>query len=146
MPSNTPAYDAAQILVASSLVTASASWPYKIGKLSTSPDQQVALADAPGQPANPRWLLDYPAIVILVRGTPNGYPVAWAKGKAIKDRLLGMDAVTLSSGDRWDSVTMMSDLNYLGPDENDRPIFSLNFRLIIEPALANSALTSRESL
>lgn len=146
MPSNSPAYDAAQLLITAGVVSNTGEWPIKLGRLMTSPDAQVAVSDTPGRPANPRWLLDEPAITFLIRGNKDQYSNAWAKGKAIKDCLLGMNPVTLASGDRWDGVLAMSDLAFLAYDENSRPTFSLNFRLIIEPAATNSPTSKRDPL
>ncbi len=117
----------------------------KIGRLPASPDQAMAIVDAPGQAPNPKWLLDYPALQILVRGTIDDYNGAHTQARKVKDLLLGIYSLNVGpDGDRWDSVVMRGDVNYIGPDENSRPVFSLNFGLIIEPAA--SADTNREAL
>ncbi len=143
--SNSPAFDAAALCITAGVLAASGStWPAKVGRLTTSPDAQAAFIDTPGQRPNPKYLLDFPTFQVLVRGAPDGYDTAYAKGKAIKDALLGMNATTLGTGDRWDGVTMLSDLAFLAYDETSRPLFSLNFRVILEPA--TNALTSRDPL
>lgn len=140
-----PAKEAADILINKGIVAASGStWPVKVGPLPTTPNAVVAIVDAPGQSPNPKWLLDYPAIQVVVRGATDDYPGAYAKAKAIKDGLLGIDSFTTTAGNRWVSVTMMGEINYLGPDDNSRPQFSLNFRLIIEPV--STVGSSREAL
>lgn len=147
MASNSPAYDAAQILINAGIVAASGNtWPVKLGRLMTSPDAQVAIVDTPGRAPNPKWLLDEPSLMVLIRGNIDGYAEAWAKGKAIKDKILGMDPVNLTTGDRWNGVLALSDLAFLAYDANSRPTFSINFRLIIEPAASNSPLSNRASL
>lgn len=146
MPSNSPAYDAAQMLIASSICTLNGTWPIKIGRLIPAPDAQVAVVDTPGRTPNPKWLLDEPSIMFLIRGDKDKYIDSWNKGRAIKDRMLGMDPITLATGDRWDGVLALSDLAFLAYDGESRPTFSLNFRLIIEPAIGNSPLSSRDSL
>jgi hypothetical protein len=140
-----PALEARDVLVADGVGASSgATWPIKVGPLTSQPDAVIAIIDAPGQSPNPKWLLDFPAIQVVVRGKPDDYPTAKAKADEVKDALLGIDAFTTPAGNRWDGVTMMGDVNYLGPDENSRPQFSLNFRIIREPA--TSTLTSREPL
>jgi len=146
MPSNAPSFDAAQMLIAASICTSSGTWPVKVGRFTTAPDAQVAVVDAPGRAPNPKWLLDEPGLMVLVRGDKDKYLEAWNKGREVKDKLLGMDPVNLASADRWNGVLMQSDLAFLMYDELSRPTFSMNFRLIIEPAAANSPLTSRDPL
>jgi len=79
----------------------------------------------------------------MVRGGLNEYIDGYQKASDIKDVLLGMGAQTVG-GDRWDGVTGMGDILYLGMDENKCHRFSVNFRIIIEPAA--NALTNREAL
>lgn len=118
-------------------------WPIFVSQLTTAPDAQLAVYDTPGPPPNPKWLLDYPTVMIHVRGDIDGYDAAIAKAKDIKDALLGTDPIVID-GDRWDSVTMNGDINFLAYDDNKRPLISMNLGLIIEPA--TSALTNREAL
>src|SRR5690606_5849257 len=114
-----------------------------IGKEPHQPDQAVVITRTGGLPPDPKWLLDYPKYQIRVRGAKDNYAQALSKAEDIKDVLLGIDSQDIN-GDRLVSVTMTSDIAFIGYDENDRPHFSLNFRLITEPA--PSALSNREAL
>jgi len=117
----------------------------KIGRLPSTPNAVMAIVDAPGQAPNPKWLLDYPALQVLVRGEIDDYAAAQQTARDVKDILLGIYSLNVGpDGDRWNSVLMRGDINYIGPDDNSRPVFSLNFGLIIEPA--PSASTNREAL
>ena len=130
-----PLEGAKDLLVTAGVGTfgAASGWSIDIAKFPETPDSVVALMPRSGLAPNPAWLLDFPGIQILVRGDRGGYIVAQAKAQAIKDALLGLPSQTID-GDRWVSITMDGDIGFLHFDENNRPIFSLNFRLIIQPA------------
>lgn len=113
------------------LIPATGEWPIKIGPLPTSPDTVIGCIDGPGLSPNPKWSLDYPAIQILVRTPAFDYQAGYDKSREVKDALIGIDSMTIGD-DRWVSTTMLGDISYLGPDENNRALFALNFRLIIE--------------
>lgn len=98
-----------------------------------TPDDVIMISDTGGLDPNPKWLLDFPTIQIMVRGAVNGYLATVREAKAVKDLILGIDAFTTSEGDRWVSATMNGDLGFIGRDENARPLFTMNFALIIEP-------------
>lgn len=122
---------------------ASTGWGIYISKEPTSPNTTITIFNTAGRPPNPKWLLDYPGLNIRIRGDKGGYSNAEDKAKEVKDVLLGLDSQDIN-GDRWVSVTMPGDIAFIGYDENERPMFSLNFRLIIEPAA--SVLTNRTPL
>lgn len=128
-----PSQHIADILVAANLgaLSGSPQWPIKLGKLSATPDQVVSISDSPGQSPNPKWSLDYPAVQVIIRSKPFEYNVGYTQARAIKDAVIGIDSYT-SGDDRIVSTTMLGDVNYIGPDENNRDMFSLNIRLIIE--------------
>ena len=75
---------------------------------------------------------------IMIRGATSGYLATFVEAKAIKDLMLGLTSTDIS-GDRWVSITQNGDLAFIGRDEDMRPIFTVNFALIIEPqVVANS--------
>lgn len=127
---------------AANLITAEAGWTILVGKQTATPDQQVAFFDTGGLAPNPKWAVDYVTIQALIRGAPNNYKDAWLKARAVRDKLLGVESYTASSGDRWVSLTCMGDVSHIGYDDRERPLFSVNFRIIIEPAV----LGNREAL
>jgi hypothetical protein len=96
-----------------------------------------------GEGPSPKWLLDYRTFQIRTRGMVNDYVLAYQKLEACKDVLLGMQAQVVG-GDRWDGITGIGDITFLGRNENDQPELAMNFRLIFEPAA--SVLTKREPL
>lgn len=118
-------------------------WGIYISKQPDAPNSVITLFNTSGRPPNPKWLLDYPSLNARVRGDKGDYVGAEVKAREVKDVLLGLDSQDIN-GDRWVSVTMPGDLAFIGYDENERPLISLNFRLIIEPAV--SGLTNRDAL
>lgn len=116
-------------------------WILKVGKQVTEPDQTVTMYDTGGRTPNPKWAVDFPTIQAMVRGKPNDYGTAWSKAREVRDALLGLDSVTIGS-DRWVSITCPGDIGFVGYDDAQRPLLSINFNLIIEPA----AVGNREAL
>ncbi len=145
MATTFPSEDLRKILLDASVVSATptAEWSVHIGILPKVPHKAIAISDTGGLPPNPKWLLDYPSCQIMVRGAPGGYSDARTKAIRIKDELLGITSLDVNSN-RIVSITMAGDVTFLGPDENERPLFSLNFRLIVQPQA--SADTYRQSL
>lgn len=143
---SSPAAQAQSLLVTASIGVlggAVGSWPIFVGRLTTEPHAQIALYDAPGEAPNPKWLLDFPYFQAIIRGAVDDYGGAYLKAKAVKDALLGMDPQVVD-GDRWDGVTGLGDVNFMRYDDSSRPLFTMNFRVILEPA--TNALTKREPL
>lgn len=137
-----PAENAANLLVTAGVgvLAPGVGWNIFWGKIPTSPDTIITLFNSPGAPPNPRFLLDFPSLNIRIRGAKLGLQVAYDKAKAVKDALLGLPPQAVG-GDRWDSITMVGDINDLGFDESERPLMSLNFRLIIEPATGTNRIS-----
>ena len=119
-------------------------WTIKVGQMVSEPDQLIVFYDSGGQNPNPRWRLDFLMVMVQVRGAPNDYRTAWQKARQVRDYYLGIFSQTLESGDRVDSIICMGDLAFVSYDDQKRPLFSINFRVIWEPADTN--LTSREPL
>lgn len=122
---------------------ASSGWNLTIGQLPKAPDTAAAIILGPGLPANPKYLLDYPSVQVLLRGDANGYVEAANKIQLVKDTLLGLPSQDVA-GNRWVMITMIGDIIPLGFDEGKRPLFSANFQFTIEPA--TNAATNRIAL
>ena len=114
-------------------------WQTEIGAMPATPDKVIMISDTGGLSPNPKWLLDFPTIQIMIRGIVSGYIVTAREAKAVKDLILGVASFTTSEGDRWVSATMNGDLGFIGRDENMRPMFSINFALIIEPQVVGNS-------
>ena len=116
------------------------SWSINVGRM-PDVDRTITLYDSGGKAPNPAWLVDYPTVQVKVRGNESDYVNAVDKAEEVKNALLGLDSQTID-GDIYVSVSMIGDRNFLGYDDNGRPLFSLNFQLIINPATG----TYRKSL
>lgn len=112
---------------------ATSGWGIYAGKEPKTPHTTVTLFATGGLVPNPKWLLDEPTFQVRVRGTAGGYEAAFDKAVEVKDALLGLPSQTIGTT-RWVSVLMPNDITNIGYDENERPRFTLNFRLILEPA------------
>jgi hypothetical protein len=108
-------------------------WGVYIGALPTLPDTIILVNRTGGSNPFPHLLLNEPSVQVIVRGAKNGYVAASDKVRAIVNRLLGITTQALQ-GDTYRACTQIGDVNYLGQDDNTRPMFSANFRFIVEPA------------
>ncbi len=113
-------------------------WVLEINAMPKTPHRVIMISDTGGRDPNPKWLLDYPTLQIVVRGGVDDYLATFVEAKAVKDILLGITSQDIND-DRWISVTMNGELGSIGRDENDRPLFAVNFALIIEPQVVGNS-------
>lgn len=117
-------------------------WALYTAIMPDTPNKVILVTDTQGDTPNPKWLLDFPALQVRVRGMTGSYIATWVEAKAVKDILLGIDSQDVN-GDRWLGINMIGDLTFLRWDEEQRPEFVMNFSLIIEPqSVANSNRTA----
>ena len=109
-------------------------WVLYSGIMPETPDRAITVTDTGGTEPNPKWLLDFPAAQIMVRGNVGDYVAVFTEANTIKNILLGLDSQDVG-GDRWVSVLVGSDVTFIGFDDNQRPRWVLNLRFIIEPAV-----------
>lgn len=112
---------------------ATSGWALEIGAMPDADDECIQITDTVGLESNPKYLLDFPTVQTMVRGKANGYLDTYREAKAVKDILLGIDSFTTADGDRVVSVTQNGDLGFIGRDSKMRPMFTINWALIIEP-------------
>lgn len=116
----------------SATATAAPLFALKVGKLTDTPDEQICTYDSGGENPNPAWLLNEPHIQIRVRGKPHAYGIAWDKAKLVRDAVLGITPQDVTSG-RVDGIIALGDINYIGPDQKERPEFTMNLKMFFEP-------------
>lgn len=121
------------------IVGAASGWRLGVGRMTDDPDTQVCLYDGPGELPNPKWLLEYPYIQVMVRGTVDGYAAANQKMSDVYDVLLGHPPIDFIEGDRIDGITVASNPSFIGNDQKNRPLLSANFRFIYEPVASGYA-------
>ena len=131
------------LLVAAGVGTfgATTGWGIFIGKQPTEPDTSITIREYNADLPMPKFLIDFPAVQVMIRGAPGGYQAAKLKARDVLNELHSIPSQDLN-GDRWNSIRALSGPGYVGSDDNNRPKFSINFTLIIEP----SSGTYRESL
>lgn len=140
--SKTPEEGIRDLLVAAQIGTfnATSGWSIVIGRFIDAPNTQIAIVGTGGKAPNPKWNIDYPSVQVRVRGNNSGYVEARQKARDIKDLLLGLPSQDVN-GDRWTAVNMIGDITQTGFDQKERPVFAVNFALIIEPSVTGNRET-----
>lgn len=107
-------------------------WGSRTGALHSSMDQCVAVLDSGGRGSEVKIAIDYPTVQVLVRASKNagGYTAGYDKTRECFVALQAIDQnpaqfVTLTS------CVVRGGIIPLGRDDSDRPVFSLNFNLIV---------------
>ncbi len=119
---------------------ATSGWGIYVGQQPSDLDTVVTVYNSGGKNADPKFLLQEPSIQVRIRGAANGYVAAYDKAAEVQDELLGIPSQVVN-GDQWDGITAIGDINNLGFDESQRPMFSLNFSLIVEPASGTNRIS-----
>jgi hypothetical protein len=97
-----------------------------VGEQPKSPDECVTVFDTgPTDEDHPDYTLEYPKVMIKVRGMKEGYLDSYALLDSIRTLMNGYS--TTVGGTRYLAFWVMSYL-WLGYDENRRPMWSLNLR------------------
>jgi len=132
---NPASEDLKDILVTAGIGTyaATSGWAIYVSKEPKSPDTVVTLYDYSGADPSPKFLRDNPNVQVRVRGAKEAYKAGWTKAQAVKDALLGLPGQTINAT-KYVGVWMQSDINFINYDDNNRPLFTLNFRITREPA------------
>lgn len=114
-----------------------------------APQRCLTITPYGGADSNPAWLLDKPKVQIRVRGQANDAVATWNKACEVLEALTGYPShdwppSPATKEARWVGVWNRGGVIRLGLDKNDRPIFVVNFQLIIEPV--ESVTTNRQPL
>lgn len=99
-----------------------------VGTMPTTPDSCVGLYDTGGPPPDEMISgLFYPTFQVRVRGAVGGYKTAYELAQSIRDNLHQRTGEAIN-GVTYVHIFATTDVLYIGKDENDRPLFSVNFR------------------
>lgn len=98
-----------------------------------SPDLCVTLFDSGGFPPDASVNYERPTVMARIRGAKGGYAAAYARAEYIKT-VLDRNGHETVNGTVYTGIWAMGDINSLGYDENERPVFSLNFRIHRTPS------------
>lgn len=108
-----------------------------LGRMPTSPDTCVTVYEYGG--ASPLFTMgaaatavDRPSIQVMCRAGRDDYPAARNKAAAIR-ALLGAITNTTLSQVAILRVEPVGSVNPIGPDENDRPLVTVNFQVHVLP-------------
>jgi hypothetical protein len=128
---NAPSEDVKDILDGESELGLTYGTDLFISEMPSIPDACVCVYDSGGYA--PDGCLDgaqfeRPTIQIQVRGARGGYLIAHELAQSIRDALHGLADYEIN-GARYLGMWLEGDVNYIGQDDNNRPILSLNFRL-----------------
>ena len=99
-----------------------------VSRMPETPDQCVAVFDTGGEPPQPSFVYLKPTIQVRIRGAKTGYQTAYTLAESIRDALHDLTNETWNST-RYVGIWATSDIFFIGYDENDRPLFSVNFRI-----------------
>ena len=121
---NPQCQDMKTILVGEGICTATS---VHLTRMPETPDTVVAIIDQPGSPPE-RLLEEYykPMAQILVRGNRNDYFNTKATADSIFKFLYQCGSVLLGTTN-YVGFIPTSDIIWLGYDQSDRPVFSMNF-------------------
>ena len=134
MSMTSPAIGVKDLLVAATqgVFAATTGWNISVGKFPTSPNTSIVCVDTGGPSPYPHLLLNTPSVQMMVRGEPGDYVGASVKIRSAVDALLGLPAQSVN-GDAWGGIRQMGDVAFLGYDDLNRPLFTSNFSIIVEP-------------
>ncbi len=130
-----PAEDFKSLLITATVGSTSpdSDWGVHVSKEPTSPDRTITIYDTGGPEPNPKFLLDFNTVQVRVRGNVNDYQTTHTKIQAVKDALLGLPKQTVN-GTIFTGVWALTDIIFLKYDDNNRPVFVINWRTALEPA------------
>jgi len=124
---NSPAYDVANILESTAFGLGVIGTDIFIGREPASPDNCITVFDTGGyEPESSDVVYELPTVMIKVRNKT--YTNGYAKIAAIKAAL--HKAANIAEGTtRYIAIWAQSDIITLGYDDNNRALFSVNFRI-----------------
>lgn len=98
-------------------------------------DACAAVSIYPGEGADAWTGKRIPHFQVLVRGNPDGHAEVEAKANEIFDALVNARFAQIGSDQIVQITAIGSAPFYIGDDHNDRPVYSMNFRAVIQPRI-----------
>ena len=99
-----------------------------VGTMPDSPDLCLVIRDTAGFKPESRYEWKRPGAQIVVRGAEGGYRAAYTLIKAAYDALHAQNNLTINST-VYKLIEAAHEPIYLGEDDKERPMFSLNFEV-----------------
>lgn len=105
-----------------------------ISELPDKPNLCICLRDTTnfGRPETNGSGMEYPGLQILIRGAPTGYLAAYSIARSIQEELHITSIFELNST-TYISITCEMETTYIGRDKLNRPLFSMNFKIVRKP-------------
>lgn len=127
---NSPAVDVMNLLsdLGVGIPAGETGWSLWVGDEPPSPDTAITIYDTGGYEPLYSTYIEHPTVQVRVRGSPYDYVVAHKKIQGIKELLISSDGVIIN--DTGYSFWLQGDLSFLYNDENSRPVFVCNFRMM----------------
>lgn len=126
---NAPSEDIKDILLAESALALTYARDLFIGIIpQDAADQCVAITDTGGEGLENRYTYERPTVQVLVRGNKGDYLGAQELTQQCRDVLIGIENYTINAA-RYIGIWCRTDVLYLGEDDNNRPLFSVNFNI-----------------
>ena len=127
--STSPAKDIASILQTDGIGTEGTD--LFVDQIPETPDSCVVVRNTTGFDANPAYLRDSPTVQVIIRGAKFNPEIAYDKAIEVKNALLGRPT-TIVNSKNYVQFLMSGDIIRIGEDENSRPLYSTNWRLVVE--------------
>lgn len=100
-----------------------------VSEMPEAPDECVCLYDTGGfDPLSIDERYEHPTVQVMLRGERMGYSDAWDLTQDIKDVLHKLHN-EIWNGTRYIGIWCVGDVNHIGYDQGQRPLFSINFRI-----------------
>lgn len=125
---NSSAQDIKELIEADSSLSLEFGVDLFIGDMPETPNECVALFDTGGSETTvgPYYRS---SVQILLRGEVGGYSEVHDRAFSINALLYGYSGVPTSSSLYYTGIWSLGDPFYIGVDEENRPLFSINFRI-----------------
>jgi hypothetical protein len=115
-------------------------WPVRIGRQAGTSARSIAIMELPGSAPEVKVAINYPSLQLLVRGDKTEYAVTRDRAQALFEALHAIDTPDTDFPELT-ACLAIHDPGFIGYDDLERPMFSLNFRCILsKPATDNRPL------
>lgn len=102
-----------------------------VGKDDNNDEASIALYDNGGPAPNPKFARDFFDMQVRVAGNPYDYAGAYETSLTIKNYLLGVDPQSVGTKIYF-GFNLRSDITFIGYDLKQRPLFTQNYRLMMD--------------
>jgi len=125
---NPPSVDIKDILEGTSSLGLTFATDLFVSEMPTTPDACVCIYDTGGEDPEVNYTYERPHVQVRVRGDKGGYETAQELAQSIRDTLSGTADYTIN-GARYVGMWALGDVMFIEYDDNQRPEFTVNFRL-----------------